>query len=732
METFFAHSAKNGYPPQRYAEHVENTTKLALCFAQEMKPYCKKDAAQFENILRCAVPYHDLGKLDEKNQAVLHQKDGESGPLPVNHTDAGAAFLKQSGRDALCSILLVYAHHHGLPDSTVETNRAEAACYRDAHETVRSYVDQELEQLLQLHRHLVPESAAHVPEYCEGDPAIFFRMMLSCLADADHSDTAAAYGQYPKPENVPELQPARRLEALNQYVEGLQGAHPSERNKLRAQMYKACRDCETKAGIVSNDAPVGSGKTTAIMAHQLRQAMLRGARRIFVVLPYTNLITQSVDVYRKALVLAGEDPEAVVAELHHKADFESEDTRYLTSLWRAPIIVTTAVAFFETLASNRPSTLRRLHALPGSIIFMDEAHAALPVKLLPLAWHWMNVLEEEWSCYWVLASGSLVRFWQIPELAKLVGTPAKQVPEMVNQNLRQALLRYEKKRITYCWNSQPLSRAELIDWVMAQPGPRLLIMNTVQNAAVIADDIRKKYGEKCVEHLSTALMPVDRAKTMEVVKKRLANPTDSNWVLAATSCVEAGVDFSFRTGFRELAALLSLLQSAGRVGRNALYGDAQMWSFHMKDDAMLTSHPGIKVRAAILKEYLCECLREKKEITPEMSTQSIQDELYRGTSETKEMQALMEAETLSNFQTVNDLFHVIESDTVPVIVDAAVAEQIQKGHGNWREVQKYAVSIRRKNLEKWHVKQIAEDVYQWDLHYDPFLGYMDGVLNPEK
>ena len=123
--------------------------------------------------------------------------------------------------------------------------------------------------------------------------------------------------------------------------------------------------------------------------------------------------------------LPGEEPETVVAELHCKADFEDEDTRYLTSLWRAPIIVTTAVAFFETLASNRPGTLRRLHELPGSIIFMDEAHAALPLKLLPLAWHWMKVLEKEWSCYWILASGSLVRFWQIPEL---VGMEKKQIP----------------------------------------------------------------------------------------------------------------------------------------------------------------------------------------------------------------------------------------------------------------------------------------------------------------
>ena len=103
------------------------------------------------------------------------------------------------------------------------------------------------------------------------------------------------------------------------------------------------------------DSPVGSGKTTAVMAHLLQQASQRNSHRIFVVLPYTSIIQQSVDIYRKALVLPEENPEEVVAELHSRADFQDFDTRYLTSSWRAPIIVTTAVAFFETLSSCQPS-----------------------------------------------------------------------------------------------------------------------------------------------------------------------------------------------------------------------------------------------------------------------------------------------------------------------------------------------------------------------------------------
>lgn len=143
-------------------------------------------------------------------------------------------------------------------------------------------------------------------------------------------------------------------------------------------------DC-VNSGISSCDSPVGFGKTTALMAHLLMQAQNRGLRRIFVVQPFTNIIKQSVDTYRNSLVLPGENAEVVVAELHHRADFEHNDTRYLTALWRAPIIVTTAVAFFETLASNSPATLRRLHELPGSgLMLMRQSGTAIGRWLLVL------------------------------------------------------------------------------------------------------------------------------------------------------------------------------------------------------------------------------------------------------------------------------------------------------------------------------------------------------------
>ena len=387
MKEYLAHSARDSRPPQSYQNHIENVRTAAVQNAHVAARYAKRDGELLVHTVDTAACIHDLGKLHEENQKTLKKADNHA-PLPINHVDAGVACLRQYEGDSFNAQLAIYSHHRGLPDFPAEESREEDF-FRDDKVEVRHLVNNQVNVLKQIHEQLLPTAIPHPNEDAlQGTEGVFRRMMLSCLADADHSDTARHYGKYPEDVDEPALRAEERLQRLDKYVGGLGGE--SERNQLRAAMYQSCRDSDISANIVACDSPVGTGKTTAVMAHLLTQAIRRGARRIFVVLPFTNIIRQSVETYRKALVLPGENPEKVVAELHYRADFENEDVRALTAQWRAPIIVTTAVAFFETLASNRPATLRRLHELPGSLIFVDEAHAALPVKLLPLAWHWMQ------------------------------------------------------------------------------------------------------------------------------------------------------------------------------------------------------------------------------------------------------------------------------------------------------------------------------------------------------
>jgi len=76
----------------------------------------------------------------------------------------------------------------------------------------------------------------------------------------------------------------------------------------------------------------------------------------------------------------------------------------------------------------------------GSTTKILEARAALPSHLLPVAWKWINCFADEWNCHWVLASGSLNRFWTIQQIAA-AGT--RRVPDLVDNALRSVLEQYE-------------------------------------------------------------------------------------------------------------------------------------------------------------------------------------------------------------------------------------------------------------------------------------------------
>lgn len=732
MSEFFAHSARSGFPAQSYRDHICHVRELAAGFAKAAEPYNKGSREFFYNTVKLAAELHDLGKLDEENQRVLSGEGAQNSKLPVNHVDAGSAALLQVNNEN--AALAVYSHHAGLPDLPGEYVREEDF-FRCKGRTEKKRTDASLPALLAQHTQAVGAPQAFEDCTYRGDYGVLCRMMLSCLADADHTDTAAAYGRAQPSMPAPELRAEERLDALDRYIKQMDSS--GERNQLRQKMYDACRNAENDEDFTMCDSPVGSGKTTAVMAHLLRQAQKRGLRRIFVVLPYTTIIRQAVEVYRKALVLPGEDAASVVAELHSRVEFENNEIRHLSSLWQAPIIVTTAVGFFETLASNQPAALRKLHELPGSAVFIDEAHNALPIKLLPLAWKWMNTLSREWSCYWVLASGSPVRFWNLKKLKELGETFAQPVvTELVEDDLKKELFHYEENRVEFCYQEEALNRTKLIEWVMNKPGPRLLIVNTVQTAAVLANEIAtsEKFGRACVEHLSTALTPEDRERTIGRIQTRLSNLSDTNWVLVATSCVEAGVDFSFRTGFREVASLVSLVQAAGRINRNGQETHAEMWSFTLCDDSRLKKNPALVTSGEILRRYF----KEERNISPALCTESIQAELvYDNQTCLETIKRLLKSEKNGEFKTIEEDFAVIDSKTVTALVDSKLAEQVISGEISWQELQRKTVSIRTSLIQEYKkrrielVKELKDKtrLYQWSLPYDDFLGYMRGILD---
>lgn len=85
-----------------------------------------------------------------------------------------------------------------------------------------------------------------------------------------------------------------------------------------------------------------------------------------------------------------------------------------------------------------------------------------------------------------------------------------------------------------------------------------------------------------------------------------------------------------------------------------------------------------------------------------------------------------------NFHQVECDFKVIDSDTRLVIVDKDVAERVQYGKVNWRELQQVSVQIAKYKLDELRTPIIIDGIYRWNLDYDDFLGYMAGIVKLKK
>lgn len=762
-----AHSGPKDDPdrPQPYAEHVLEVVRRAQDNAAVMLQYAPVSTQCVLSSLLVAAEYHDLGKLADDNQAALRRGRGHA--LPLDHIDAGVAHALSCG-DTMAAWLVRAHHRPGLPSQPDEdanhfrtSGRFPAppplrgARHREWHDPIQcerhaevvreTYRD--LKKYLEKHRAVLSELSC--PQKGSASHGLTMRLALSCLVNADHTDSARHdLGREPQPH--PEPRWDERAEALDAHVLTLPQRDPV-RHAQRSALYEACRSAEPRAPVVSCQAPVGSGKTFAVVRYLLKVAASEPTklRHIFVVAPYTTIITQIVQELRKALILQGDDPAAVVAEHHHRVEFGTVEARETATLWRAPIVVTTAVQFFETLASNDPASLRKLHEVPGSAVFIDEAHAAMPVELWPQHLRWLQELAAEWSCHFVLTSGSLVRFWEDKRLLDTVMLPELTPPKLLTESYALEVARLSVESLA----DHAVTREELVGvsaGLVASAGPVLLILNTVQSAAVIAlalarrlrdiedDEITGELPlpERRVLHLSTALCPRDRDRVLEEIFRRQEEGA-TEWILVATSCVEAGIELDFLTGLRERCSVTSFIQTGGRINRHSHRDGARLFDFTLAmDDPRLTEHPGFRQSREVFGQMWPRI--EARDPTSNLATEALRLELERKGRTKANKTALEEAELAHRYPEVARLGRVIATDTCTVIVDQALVHRLKEGdRPSMLELQRGSVQLWTDKVAKLGVQPVfpprghrrMADLYDWPHRYDPdLLGVMAGAL----
>ena len=254
-----AHSRRGQVPEQTYPAHVLQVRRAAFENAQHAAAFYRGDREGFVASVDAAAVFHDLGKLDQANQDVLRQDSLER--LPIAHDDAGVAELERLGR--LESAALVAGHHAGLFSRKSEMQK-QGRLFRRLE--VADHVDALLEQeYLPAHAATGCDVLDEVQPRELGGCGFTRRLSLSCLVDADHGDTAALRPRGRDAQGRDAL--ARGAASLQTYLNALppgKTERERRRNESRTRVYQACRDAEIDPPIRC-DAPVGIGKTTAVM-----------------------------------------------------------------------------------------------------------------------------------------------------------------------------------------------------------------------------------------------------------------------------------------------------------------------------------------------------------------------------------------------------------------------------------------------------------------------------------
>lgn len=555
MEHFFAHSTADTTKAdwQSLSGHLQGVAALAAEFA---KHFGASECAQIQGLL------HDLGKYTAEFQLRLQ------GLAPrVDHSTHGARIALQ--RYGLMGQLLAYGiagHHAGLANGQGEGDRTNL---QDRLQAELPVLDAAWEQEIALPGSLsVPAIKIHSRERKNFQLAFLVRMLFSCLVDADFLDTESFYVALEKRTDLRNAGPVAPelyalLAQLNKYLASFAEKQDagSAVNKRRAHILSHVRSQAAQApGLFSLTVPTGGGKTLASLAFALDHAIAHGLRRVIFVIPFTSIVEQNAAVFRKALGPLGD---AAVLE-HHSAFVQtdpprsdpekyqaSEKLKLAMENWDAPIIVTTAVQFFESLFAAKPAQCRKLHNIAGSVVVLDEAQT-MPLKLLRPCVAAIDELARNYRSSVVLCTAT-----QPTLQAPAFDGGLTQVRELA-PNPAQLFKELERVKVRHLGVVDDDALAEH----MRSREQVLCIVNNRRHARAVYQAMADLPGAR---HLTTLMCAKHRSEVLAEVRQLLKDGKPCR--LVSTSLIEAGVDVGFLTVLRAEAGLDSMAQAAGRCNR---------------------------------------------------------------------------------------------------------------------------------------------------------------------
>ena len=717
MKPFIAHirtQENEELQKQTVTEHCRNTAKFA---EKCLKPAALSQAGYLAGLL------HDAGKCKEEFQIYI-QDGGKRGS--VNHTFAGCRMILEHFHGELSerfedvsAELLAYAiaAHHGLFDCVdlqgnsgfLHRTQKEKIQYEESRQNflnccvgwkeIEERFEQANRELSCLFENLMAVSTKNGDE--TGMEFSFYigliaRLLSSAVIEGDRRDTAAFMNGIVEPIEPSDWK--RFWEKHLHHVEDKLAAFPQNTpiQRARTEISRQCRClAEKPGGIYRLHVPTGGGKTLSSLRYALAHAAKWGKKRILFVTPLLAILEQNAKVIREYI-----DDDSIVLEHHSNViqtteAGESLDMRELAvDSWRAPVILTTMVQLLNTLFLGKTTSVRRFQSLCDAVVVIDEVQT-IPNHMLTLFNLAVNFLSEVCHTTFLLCSATQPCFEQAHH--PLVESPVNVVP--FNEKLWEPFCR---TLIADAGRKRIEEIPDLVLEVLSESANVLVICNKKSEAEFLYQALSGTVSN-CF-HLSASMCMAHRKKTLGEIYQALRN-LGEKVVCVSTQVIEAGVDISFQRVIRFSAGMDSIVQAAGRCNRN---GEEKtpvpVYIVQCLNEnlAKLQEIQRAKtVTTALLEEFQQHPERFHNDLSSDEAVRWYYRKLYANMEEnfqdyrvskgrdtlfsmlssnprqyTDECDFYGKYTLAQSFQTAGSLFHVLDEDTVDVVVPYGEGETL--------------------------------------------------------
>jgi len=437
------------------------------------------------------------------------------------------------------------------------------------------------------------------------------------------------------------------------------------------------------------ETPTGGGKTNlSIIAIRKLLEFHPEINKVFYVFPFTTLITQTLKSIKETLGLTDTD----IAQIHSRASLQSkeneEDSNYgqqyknqIDNLFvNYPFVLITHVKFFDILKSNDKKSNYLLHRLANSIVIIDEIQAYNPehwdkvkyfisnyAKYLNIRFiimsatlpklHNIAVSDTDILKFHDLIENPQINYFQNPNFCKRVQIKTDLLDNNISldylaQKIYEKSENYSLKRVDGFKNSV----FTIVEFIFKKTATEFYHSVNKNNL----------FNEYDIFVLSGTIIEPRRKYIIEYLK----DPKNRNKkvLLITTQVVEAGVDIDMDLGFKNQSLIDSDEQLAGRVNRNLMKDNCELYLFRFNEPQKIYGKDlRYKVTKQLKNDEIQKILQEKDF---SYLYQKVMEEINKKNKSVYKNNFNDYIKHISSlcFSMINSEFQLIESDTVTIFV----------------------------------------------------------------